>query len=108
MITAKPRAHLYTLTKITGKFHKDPTKTVGVVCLQNWTQFMMDSKTDIRTDERGETNCLPTLTWGDIINKDGIIGLCSDNNVSSTKQMIKCLAQAYNSMPPVSVELMIL
>ena len=48
---------------------------------------MTDSKTDIRIDTQGKQYMSPDPDGGggDTMNKDGLICLCSDNNVSSIK-----------------------
>ena len=53
--TAKPHAHLQTLTKDPGKVVKGVAFTrVDIFCV-----------TDSQMDARGKTICLPTLTVGD-------------------------------------------
>ena len=55
-ITAKPHAHLQTLTKTPAKFPKDTTKMVGVAFTRLDT--ICDRQSDRQMDTQGQ------ITWG--------------------------------------------
>ena len=58
-ITAKPHAHLQTLTNKVLK--KIQLKLLEELRSQEWTYFVWDSRMDRQTDAQGKTICLPTL-----------------------------------------------
>ena len=92
-ITAKPHAHLQTLSKTHANFQKDPTKIVELPS-NEWTYFVTDSKMDRLMDARdiggdkfNNMGCLKTAASGLVLSQ--IWGTGSGHCCKSSKHLRK-------------------